>query len=93
MMINFPNYSCQKKIARTINTVCLSISRLCKKLITLDMVHFDQILHTYAYQHCLTIGMCNSLFLMGEALLSISPAGHGESVKIFKTFEPHNIFL
>ena len=52
----------------------------------------DHFLHKHACQHCLTIDMRSSLFLMDEALLNISPVGHGRLVKILITFEPHGIF-
>ena len=56
-------------------------------------VYFDQILHTYACQHCLTTGMgIKQPFLMGEALLSIIPAGRDQLVKMLRTLEPHGIF-
>ena len=55
------------------------------------MVYFDQILHTYACQYCLTTGMRNN-FLKDEALLSISMAGRGHLVKMLITLEPHSIF-
>ena len=35
---------------------------------------------------------CVKTFLMDEALLSISPAGRGQLVKIIITLEPHCIF-
>ena len=53
------------------------------------MVYFDQILHTHAFQHCLTTGM---RVLMEEALLSISATSHGQLVKVLITLEPHGIF-
>ena len=47
--------------------------QLAKTLITLEPHGiFDKILYAYAFQHCLTIGMHNSLFLMDKALLSIN---------------------
>ena len=36
------------------------------------MEYVDKIVYTYTFQHCLTTRMHNSLFLMDEALLSIS---------------------
>ena len=36
--------------------------------------------------------ICVTAFLMDEALLSISPAGRGELVKMLITLEPHGIF-
>ena len=36
--------------------------------------------------------MLNGLFLKDEALLSISPAGRGQLVKMLTTLEPHGIF-
>ena len=42
------------------------------------MVYFDQILHANACQHDLATGMCNSLFLMDEALLSTISVGFGQ---------------
>ena len=35
---------------------------------------------------------CVTAFLMDVALLSISPAVHGQLVKLFKTLEPHGKF-
>ena len=55
------------------------------------MVYYDQILHTYACQHCLTTGGRNSL-LMDDALLSISPTGRDQLVKMIITLQPHCIF-
>ena len=52
------------------------------------MVYFDNILHTYACYHCLTTIIRN----MVEDLLSISPAGRGQLVKILITLELHGIF-
>ena len=40
----------------------------------------------------LTTDKHNSLFLMNVALLSISPAGRGQLVKMLMTLEPHGIF-
>ena len=51
------------------------------------MVYFDQILHTYTFQHCLDTGMQNG----DEILLNISPAGHGQLVKMLITLEPIGI--
>ena len=56
------------------------------------MVYYDQNLHMYAWQHCLTTGMCNITFLMDEAMLSISPASRGQLVKMLITLEPPSIF-
>ena len=56
------------------------------------MVYFDQILRTYACQNCLATGMRNILYLMDNALQSISQAGRGQLVKMLITFEPHGIF-
>ena len=53
------------------------------------MVYFDQILHTYTFQHCLDTGMQNG----DEVLLNISPAGHGQLVKMLITVEPIGNFL
>ena len=43
------------------------------------------------YVNIVTFGMrtCNSPFLMNEALLSISPAGGGQSVEMLIALEPH----
>ena len=57
------------------------------------MVYFDQIVHKYARQHCLTTGMCDSLFRFLEALLSVSLAGRGQLVKMLITLELHGIFV
>ena len=47
------------------------------------MIHFKQILHTYACQQCLTTDMHKSSFDgMEEDLLSISLAGGGQLVRI-----------
>ena len=51
------------------------------------MVYFDQILLTCSFSHCLDTGMQNG----DVALLSISPAGHGQSVKMLITLEFHGI--
>ena len=51
------------------------------------MVDFD-LLHTNASQWYLTNGMCNSLFLMDEGLLSIISAGCGQLVKMLIPLEP-----
>ena len=58
------------------------------------MVYFDQASHTYACQYCLTSGMRN-IFLMDEALLSISPAGRGRDqlVKMLITLEPNGTYI
>ena len=53
------------------------------------MIYFDQILHTYTFQHCLDTGMQNG----DEVLLGISPAGHGQLVKMLITLEPIGNFL
>ena len=51
------------------------------------MVCFDQILHTYTFQHCLDTGMRNG----DEASPSISLAGRGQLVKMLIFLEPHGI--
>ena len=56
------------------------------------MVYFEQILHTYACQHCLTTGMRNKLF-MDEALLSISQASRGQLVKMLITLEQFCVII
>ena len=50
------------------------------------IVLFDHIMHTNAYQHYLTTGMCNIL-IMDEDLLSIISAGYGKLVKMLITIE------
>ena len=56
------------------------------------MVYFDQILPTYACQHCLTTGIpATGMQNGGEALPSINPAGQGLLVKMLITLEPHGI--
>ena len=52
------------------------------------MVYFDQILHTYSFEHCFDTGMQNG----DEASSSISPFGSGHLVKMLITLEPHGIF-
>ena len=52
---------------------------------------FGTIVHTYACQTFLITDMRNSI-LMDEALLSISPADHGQLVKIHITLRRHGIF-
>ena len=42
--------------------------------------------------YSLTTSMCNSLSLVDEVLLSISPAGGGQLVKMLTTLEPYDIF-
>ena len=56
---------------------------------------FYQIRHTYICQHCLTTDMrcfVVVVFLVEEAMLSISPVSRGPLVKMIITFEPHGIF-
>ena len=48
--------------------------------------------HTHLLYFCLTTGMHKNLFFMGVALLSISPASHGQLVKMLTTLELHGIF-
>ena len=55
-----------------------------------NVAYFDQILQTYAYQHCLTTDM--HPHLMGDALLSISQTSPGQLVKMLITLELHGIF-
>ena len=56
------------------------------------MVYFDQILHTYACQHCLIKSLaCVTVFFLVD-VLSISPTGRGQLVKVLITLEPHGIF-
>ena len=50
-------------------------------------VYLDQISHTYACQRCSITDI-----LMEKALLSISPANHGQLVKMHIILEPHCIF-
>ena len=70
-----------------------SYSKLFKIFITLEhMVYFDQVVHTYACWHCLTTA-CNTAFLMDEALLSISPVGRGQLVKMLIALEPHILLI
>ena len=73
--------------------VSLSVrGQLVKMLITLEPHGiFDQNLHIYACQHSLTTDMRNHLF-DGRGVLSISPAGCGQFVKMLITLEPHGIF-
>ena len=52
------------------------------------MVYFDQILHTYACQHCLTTGMHYSFLLIDKALSNINQAGYGQLVKMLIPLEP-----
>ena len=58
----------------------------------LNHMVYDPILNANACQYYLTTGMCNSLFLMDEGLLSIISAGCGQLVKRCITIEPHGIF-
>ena len=51
---------------------------------------FNQILHTYACQHCLTTGT-HKAFFIDEALLGNSSAGRGKLMKVLVTLE-HGIF-
>ena len=53
------------------------------------MVYSNQILHTHAYQNCLTNA---KHFLMDKALLSISQAGYGHLMKLLITLESDDIF-
>ena len=52
------------------------------------MAYFDQILDTYACQHCLSTGM---LFLMNDPLRTVSPASRGQLVNMLTTLEPDGI--
>ena len=56
------------------------------------MVYFDYILHTYACKYSLATDMRNHIFVMDDALLSISPVCCGQLVKMLITLEPHGIF-
>ena len=55
------------------------------------MAYFDQILHTYTFQHCQDTGMQN----YDKDLLSISLTGHAQFVKmlIILTLERHEFCL
>ena len=71
---------------------CVSSSvrdQLVKMRITLEShINFDHIFHTYACQYW----HAKQPFMMGYALLNISPSGRGQFVKMFITLEPHGIF-
>ena len=53
-----------------------------------QMVYFDQISHTYLFQHSSDFGMQNN----DEASPSIILDGGGLLVKMLITLEPHGIF-
>ena len=52
------------------------------------MVYLDQILHTYACEHCLTTGMCDS-FLIDKGQLSSSRVG-GHLLSLFNAADSYN---
>ena len=54
------------------------------------MVHFDQILRMHV--KIVYPLACVTAFLIYEALLSISPAGRSQLVKMLITLVPHDIF-
>ena len=53
------------------------------------MVYFDQILLTYTFKHYLATDMQNG----EEALLSISPSGIGQLVKMLITLNKNMVYL
>ena len=55
------------------------------------MVYFDPILHTNAFEHYLTIGMCNSIF-DGKRFAEHHFSQLSFDSEMLIIFEPHSIF-